>query len=303
MSAPRRLRALLGAIGALRFSDILKGVPRPVRCASFFVIAAALASVSLLAAGQRAVPEQTSSPQQTAQPSQPAAQTQPPATPPSSPAQTSPGPQRVPLSVVILDPAHGGTDPGARGVGGVRESDLVLSFSGLVRTELEKQGLRVVLTRDGNDNPSLDDRAARANAQRGAIFISLHVGSTGLEGTARVYALPDMGPLPAEPHGLIPWDRAQAPLLDLSRKLADLAQGQLAQRFKGSPNSALTASVRQLRTVAAPAIAIELSSVAMEDQADLNRMGPGLAECIARAVAAFRAVYDASPTAAFGERR
>ncbi len=213
------------------------------------------------------------------------------------------GPQRVPLSVVILDPAHGGTDPGARGVGGVRESDLVLSFSALVRAELEKQGLRVVLTREGNDNPSLDDRAARANSQRGAIFITLHVGSTGLDGTARAYALPDTGPLPAEPHGLLPWDRAQAPFLDLSRKLADLTQGQLAQRFKGSPNAALTASVRQLRTIAAPAIAIEVSSVAMEDQADLIGMGPGLAECVARAVAAFRAVYDASPAGAFGELR
>ncbi len=282
---------------------MLIGVPRPVRCASLLVIAAALASVSLGRAAQNAARPQSSPQQQPGQTPQAPPQTQAPTTPLSSPGQTPGGPQRVPLSVVVLDPAHGGTDPGARGVGGVRESELVLSFAALVRAELEKQGLHVVPTREGNDNPSLDDRAARANAQRGAIFITLHVGSTGLEGTARVYALPDMGPLPAEPHGLIPWDRAQAPFLDLSRKLADLTQGQLTRRFKGSPNSALTASVRQLRTIAAPAIAIELSSVAMEDQADLNRMGPGLAECIARAVAAFRPVYDASPAAAFGVLR
>ena len=268
------------------------------------LIAAALASVSVGTAAQNvASPQSSPTQQQPGQTPQPSPQTQAPTTPPSSPLQTPSGPQRVPLSIVILDPAHGGTDPGARGVGGVRESDLVLSFSALVRTELEKQGLRVVLTREGNDNPSLDDRAARANSQRGAVFISLHVGSTGLEGTARAYALPDMGPLPAEPHGLLPWDRAQAPFLDLSRKLADLTQAQLAQRFKGSPSAALAASVRQLRPIAAPAIAIELSSVAMEDQADLNRMGPGLAECIARAVAAFRAVYDASPAGAFEELR
>lgn len=274
-----------------------------VRGAHVVLIATALLSAAAGASKQSISPARSGPPQPQsigAPPHEPATQAQAPTTSSVPPAQTA---QRVPLSIVVLDPAHGGTDPGARGAGGVRESDVVLSFAALVRAELEKQGLRVVLTREGNDNPSLDDRAARANSQRGAIFISLHVGSTGIDGTARAYALPDMGPLPAEPSGLLPWDRAQAPFLDLSRRLADLTQGQLAQRFKGSPSSALAASVRQLRTVAAPAIAVELSSVAMEDQADLNRMGPGLAECIARAVAAFRPVYDASPAASLGVLR
>lgn len=204
----------------------------------------------------------------------------------------------------MLDPAHGGADPGARGAGGLRESDVVLEFAGELRASLEKDGLRVLLTREGNDNPTFDDRSALVNGQRGAIFVSLHIGSTGLEGTTRVYTLPDMGAGPgpagtgpADANAPIPWDRAQAPFLDLSRKLADLTQAQLAQEFKGSPNDAQTAAVRQLRTVAAPAIAIEASSVTMEDRAALERMGPGLAACIERAVAAFRAVYDASPAA------
>jgi len=204
--------------------------------------------------------------------------------------------QRGGLSVVVLDPAHGGTDPGARGTGGLRESDLVLEFSDSTRRALEAQGFRVRQTRQGNDDPSLDDRSAMANAQRGTVFVTLHVSSTGLTGTVRVYTMTDF---PAETNttGMLSWDRAQAPFLELSRKLGDLVQGQLALRFKGSPGAAHVAAVRQLRTTAAPAIAVEVSSVTVEDRAALERMAPGVADAIARGVAAFRPVYDASPAA------
>jgi len=51
------------------------------------------------------------------------------------------------------------------------------------------------------------------------------------------------------------------------------------------------ASVRQLRTTAAPAIAVELSSVSVQDRGDLNKMMPGVADAIARGLAAFRPSY------------
>ncbi len=119
-----------------------------------------------------------------------------------------------------------------------------------------------------------------ANAQRGAVFISLHISSTGLPGTVRVYTNSDL-PLHNDATGLIPWESAQAPFLDLSRKLGDAVQSILAQRFKGSPNEAQTASIRQLRTTAAPAIAVEISSVSVERREDLDRMIPGVADAIA----------------------
>ncbi len=223
-----------------------------------------------------------------------------------APAQAPLG--RAALSVAVLDPAHGGTDPGARGGGGIHESDLVLAFAGQIKDALEKQGLRVILTRTGNEDPSFDDRATQANSQRGGIFITLHVGSTGIPGTARVYTLPDNfagagapsargATGPGSTGTILPWDTAQATFLPLSRKLADAVQGELALQFKGSPNTALTASVRQLRAIAAPAIAIELSSVSVENRAEIDRMGPGVADAVARAVAAFKPVYDAAPGA------
>jgi N-acetylmuramoyl-L-alanine amidase len=190
----------------------------------------------------------------------------------------------------VLDPAHGGTDLGARGTGGIHESDIVLEFAAQVRTALESQGFQVVQTRQGNANPSFDDRSAMANAQRGAIFVTLHIASTGTPGTARVYVMNDL-PTGADATGLIPWDRAQAPFVSLSRKLGDQVQLLLAQRFKGSPSTAQTASVRQLRTTAAPAIAVEISSVTVEDRAQLDHMAPGVADAIARGAAAFRPTY------------
>ncbi len=199
-------------------------------------------------------------------------------------------PQQTPLNIVVLDPAHGGTDPGARGQGGIRESDIVLDLANQVRRALEAQGFQVVQTRQGNENPSFDDRSATANAQRGAVFVTLHISSTGLPGTVRVYVNSDL-PAVTEANGLIPWDRAQAPFLGLSRKFGDLVQGMLAQRFKGSPDNSKTAAVRQLRTTAAPAIAVEISSVVVGDRAELDRMGPGVADAIARGVAAFKPSY------------
>ena len=194
------------------------------------------------------------------------------------------------LNVVVLDPAHGGTDPGARGTGGIRESEIVLGFAAQVRTALEAQGFQVMQTRQGNENPSFDDRSAIANAQRGAVFVTLHIASTGLPGSARVYLMSEL-PASNDATGLIPWERAQAPFLPLSRKLGDLVQGFLSQRFKGSPSVAQVAAVRQLRTTAAPAIAVEVSSVSVEDRGELDRMAPGVADAIARGASAFRPSY------------
>jgi len=201
-------------------------------------------------------------------------------------------PARAGLNIVVLDPAHGGTDPGARGAQGIRESDLVLDLTTQVRRALEAGGFQVIQTRSGNENPSFDDRSATANAQYGAVFVTLHISSSGLPGTVRVYVMPDLGMKPpANSSGILSWDTAQAPYVTLSRKFGDAVQGLLAQRFKGSPSNAQVASVRQLRTTAAPAIAVELSSVSVQDRSELDRMMPGVADAIARGLTAFRPSY------------
>jgi N-acetylmuramoyl-L-alanine amidase len=264
----------------------------------FLLFVLNLISVRTLLARPQAFP-----PPQGGAPSQPPPQPSQPAAPQLAPqpAQQTipPGPPHNTLAVVVLDPAHGGADQGARGSAGIAESDVVLSFARLLRISLEAQGLRVLLTRQANEDPSFDDRSKMANAQRGAIFITVHVSSTGPAGTVRVYSLPQEGApavaaaaIPARPP-LVRWDRAQQGYLDLSRKLGELIQIQMAQRFRGSAETPTAAAVRQLRTIAAPAVAIEVSSVSLPDRAPLDKMAPVLADGVARAVAAFRLVYEA----------
>ena len=88
--------------------------------------------------------------------------------------------------MVVIDPGHGGTDTGARGTT-LAEKDVVLQVAKILRAELERAGYRVVMTRNDDSNPSYEDRAAAANAYRDAIFVSLHVSSTGAIGNTRAY--------------------------------------------------------------------------------------------------------------------
>jgi N-acetylmuramoyl-L-alanine amidase len=218
--------------------------------------------------------------------------------------------QNAPAPLIILDPAHGGADPGAHGSNGINESDIVLEYARVMRVALEGQGFRVLLTREGNQDPSFDDRAALANAPRRAIFISLHISTTGAPGTVRAYSLPTLPaseaiPIPESivpppvaqptPHpGLRDWDNAQEPFLDLSRTLAGLAQVQLSQRFRGSPDTPMQVAIRQLRTIAAPAIAVEVSCIAVPDRSQLEDMSSPLAQAIAKAVSDFLPAYAAA---------
>jgi N-acetylmuramoyl-L-alanine amidase len=285
--------------GATLSRRVCSGILMSVRRGTFFLLflLICVSARTLRARRQAVAASQGSAPSQAPQPSQPAApqpapQTVQQAIPPAAPRHNT-------LAVVVLDPAHGGADQGARGSAGIAESDVVLSFARLLRISLEAQGLRVLLTRQANEDPSFDDRSKAANAQRGAIFITLHVSSSGPAGTVRVYSLPQEGAMavpaaaiPARPP-LVRWDRAQQGYLDLSRKLAELIQIQMAQRFRGSAEIPTAAAVRQLRTIAAPAVAIEISSVSLPDRAPLDKMAPVLADGVARAVAAFRLVYEA----------
>jgi N-acetylmuramoyl-L-alanine amidase len=202
--------------------------------------------------------------------------------------------------MVIIDPGHGGTDAGARGANGLTEKEQVLILARMIRSDLERNGFHVVLTRNDDSNPSYEDRAAIANAYRDAIFITLHVSSTGKFGTVRAYsyAFPAVAPLPedaavipaARPAGLIPWEEAQRGHADASKRLADILQAQFAQKFSGSPADSAAYAVRDLRSVAQPAVAIEISSVAVPDPNSILALGGPLAVAVVRSVQLFRPV-------------
>jgi len=81
------------------------------------------------------------------------------------------------VRTIIVDPGHGGTDPGAIGVGGLREKDVTLRLSKLLAAKLRNMGFEVVSTREIDRSVSLEERTAIAEASNGDVFVSLHANS------------------------------------------------------------------------------------------------------------------------------
>jgi N-acetylmuramoyl-L-alanine amidase len=79
---------------------------------------------------------------------------------------------------VVLDPGHGGYDPGAIGPGGLREKDVTLDIAHRVAPVLARDGLQVVLTRDDDRFVSLEERTARANGFEADLFVSIHCNAS-----------------------------------------------------------------------------------------------------------------------------
>ena len=80
---------------------------------------------------------------------------------------------------IVLDPGHGGKDPGAIGIGGIAEKDIVLNVAKKLARRLKTElGMQVILTRDDDRFVALEDRTAMANNEDADLFISLHVNAS-----------------------------------------------------------------------------------------------------------------------------
>ena len=98
--------------------------------------------------------------------------------------------------IVVLDPGHGGRDPGAKGVSGsTNEKDLTLTFARELRDELASRGrVRVAMTRDDDRYLTLDQRAEIARRLGASAYLSLHIDSAPnpIARGATVYSLSDV---------------------------------------------------------------------------------------------------------------
>jgi len=106
----------------------------------------------------------------------------PQATPPNRPNVSSPGnlPNVRSGLVVVIDPGHGGVDPGAVGIGGLKEEDIVLDVGLKVAQLLEQQGVRVVMTRQSDQGVDLEPRVQIAESARADIFVSIHANALSM---------------------------------------------------------------------------------------------------------------------------
>jgi N-acetylmuramoyl-L-alanine amidase len=112
-----------------------------------------------------------------APPSAPSLETAEPAVLPVAPPQPLPPPAKA-FTTIVIDPGHGGRDPGAHGQRGTEEKDITLKV-GLKLRELLKRdpGVRVLMTRERDVFVELEDRARFANSNEADLFVSIHVNS------------------------------------------------------------------------------------------------------------------------------
>lgn len=78
---------------------------------------------------------------------------------------------------VMVDPGHGGSDPGTSGFSGAKEKDFNLKISKKVRDLLNSRGIEVLMTREEDKSLTLPERSAMANSWKADVFVSIHQNS------------------------------------------------------------------------------------------------------------------------------
>jgi N-acetylmuramoyl-L-alanine amidase len=169
--------------------------------------------------------------------------------------------------VVVLDPAHGGPDPGARLGPQLLEKDITLAIAARLRTSLAASGFTVVSTREADSLTPLttEQRAEIANRTRAIACIVIHATATGTG--VHLYASPlqpkeppaagEPSPKYRPPFEPTPWETAQAEAIPQSLQLL----GDLSATLKttGIPVITGRAPLRPLDNMVCPAVAVELA--------------------------------------------
>jgi N-acetylmuramoyl-L-alanine amidase len=217
---------------------------------------------------------------------------------------------------IVVDAGHGGRDPGAVGVTGVREKDVVLDAALKLRDALESRGqYRVALTRDADRFIELEDRVHFARTQNADLIISIHADSNhNRDATgASVYTLSERGAARAQKMiGAQNWDLdlGDAPrqgvthdiLVDLTQRETTNRSGQFAQTViprlgQVAPllrNTHRNAGLFVLLAPDVPAVLIETGF--LSNVTDERRLAdPRAREAMAGAMAGAVDAYFASP--------
>lgn len=169
---------------------------------------------------------------------------------------------------IAIDPGHGGRDPGAVGIGGLRETDIVLDIGLQVTALLEGKGVNVILTRQDDREIELEPRVAQANRAQADLFVSIHANAISL-------SRPDVNGIETYYYA----DQSQALARTIHNSLLD-ATGRPDRRAR-------TARFYVLRNTAMPAVLLEVGFVTGADDAPLladSDYRQRLAEAIARGI-------------------
>lgn len=81
------------------------------------------------------------------------------------------------VKTIVIDPGHGGSDPGCIGRSGLMEKNVVLDLALELKKKLQEAGFEVFLTRETDIYIPLENRTVIANQKKADVFVSLHVNS------------------------------------------------------------------------------------------------------------------------------
>jgi N-acetylmuramoyl-L-alanine amidase len=237
------------------------------------------------------------------------------------------------VRVVIIDAGHGGNDPGAMGVGRVREKTVALGIARALAQELaSEETLEVHLIRDRDVFVDLWDRGAIATnlkGERPGLFISIHANSFPARRSVRgfeTYFLAEArtdderrltaienAPLRVENSELVPLEDLDFILRDLgsldhqhwSSLLAEMVQGELATFHPGPNRGVKQGPLAVITNALMPAVLVEVGYLSHEEEGPLlgteDFQGES-ARAIARAVRRFFARYPPGTGGAGGGR-
>jgi N-acetylmuramoyl-L-alanine amidase len=169
---------------------------------------------------------------------------------------------------IAIDPGHGGRDPGAVGIGGLQETDIVLDIGLQVTALLEGKGVNVILTRQDDREIDLEPRVAQANRAQADLFVSIHANAISL-------SRPDVNGIETYYYA----DQSEALARTLHNSILD-ATGRPDRRVR-------TARFYVLRHTAMPAVLLEVGFVTGADDAPLladSDYRERTAEAIARGI-------------------
>ncbi|HXB63116.1 MAG TPA: N-acetylmuramoyl-L-alanine amidase [Acidobacteriaceae bacterium] len=181
------------------------------------------------------------------------------AAPGSSNSETLPTPRILlpapqPRTIIVIDPAHGGPDTGARINDHLAEKDVVLALAARLRVTLQSHNFTIVTTRDSDPAAGLttNQRAEIANHTSAIACLVLHATATGNGVHLFTSAL-----APAQHHGILPWATAQAAFAGQSAAL----QRELNTAFIHAQIATVNAQagVAPLDNLTCPAVAVEIA--------------------------------------------
>lgn len=153
---------------------------------------------------------------------------------------------------IIIDPGHGGTDPGAVGPTGLQEKDVNWQIAVITAGELAKRGIKIMFTRNGDEQVSLDKRVQIANNIKADYFVSIHANSAN------------------NPKATGTETFAYAPGVEGDR-LAHSVQKSLVQAINLADRGVKYDTLRVVRDTTMPAVLVEVAFINNPDEEKLLR--------------------------------